>query len=153
MEAKVDNQFGGKSELELKTPIGIKLKLTDVSTWEMGLFVSGKDTTIICNHTISSPAKVSDITAYSPKWRLLNFSLPRFEVSDFIGTKQDSLSSDLRIITKKLHLCNLYSELQPEMKSATFRISTANLNKDENTKIAKFLKAVSCHWIENKFSK
>ena len=65
IEAKVENIFGGQSELTKKTPNFLSLRTTDVSIWEMHLLPCAKDTLILSLHTLVAGSQSTDVQLYT----------------------------------------------------------------------------------------
>lgn len=70
MEAKGTNLFGGTSVIEEKSDCTLRIRLTEVSTWEMRLLDNGQ---IRCTHNISAPDVIqqSQTHLYSQDWILV----------------------------------------------------------------------------------
>lgn len=71
--AIVTNRFGGKSEMTTLTDSLIRIRMTDISTWQMQLKVSPvtADTIIEVTHTVCYPDTAVFVTRYSRDWSII----------------------------------------------------------------------------------
>lgn len=84
LSAKAENIFGGQTEISGKNDRCIRLKTSDVGTWEMGLLPTETDTVIICITSIKADGVMSDVQFYRTDWTPAPVSLPHPKAENFI---------------------------------------------------------------------
>lgn len=103
MEAKGENIFGGASYLTEKDDNYLRIRLTDVSEWELQRLTLDGDTLFVCIHSVSTPATGSTVRCYSKTWERdtsLRLRMPDF--SDFWKPEADSLTAARRTSLREL---------------------------------------------------
>lgn len=79
LEAKAENNMGGKSLMQQKTDEYIEIRLTEVSTLSMRLvrnmLSNTQDSTLICLiHTLNTPATRSQVKFYTTTWQPIEWN-------------------------------------------------------------------------------
>ena len=74
--AKVENNYGGQSEMLRKTDEYIFIRCTDASTWQMRLLTQPHDTLIVCIHSFMAQGTSSQISIYKHDWHAAKHDLP-----------------------------------------------------------------------------
>lgn len=103
MEAKGENIFGGTSYLLEKDDNYLRIRLTDVSEWEVRRLTLDGDTLYICIHSVSTPATCSTVRCYSKSWErdtTLHLRLP--EISAYWKPETDSITEARRATLQDL---------------------------------------------------
>ncbi len=74
--AKVENTYGGQSEMLRKTNEYIFIRCTDASTWQMRLLPLPHDTLIVCIHSFMAQGTSSQLSIYRHDWHAAKHDLP-----------------------------------------------------------------------------
>ncbi len=74
--AKVENTYGGQSEMLRKTDEYIFIRCTDASTWQMRLLTLPHDTLIVCIHSFMAQGTSSQLSVYKRDWHATKHELP-----------------------------------------------------------------------------
>ena len=133
MEAKGENIFGGASYLTEKDDNYLRIRLTDVSEWELQRLTLDGDTLFVCIHSVSTPATGSTVRCYSKTWERdtsLRLRMPDF--SDFWKPEADSLTAEIHWEHDAQH--------QPQL---TFSLSVEGLSIEDRDDARRCLKPVT----------
>lgn len=151
MAARAENIFGGTSQMLEKERDFVRIRLTDVSEWELKILPASPDTIFCVVHTLKGLAGNSKVTFYGNNWRPLEMTMPELGVEDF-WAETDSLSKEKR---KEWH-----ERLSPPAVEAhwsahdnrlEYTLSLAPLNRIEREEVVPFLRSRTYGWVEGRF--
>lgn len=151
IEAKVENIFGGQSELTKKTPNFLSLRTTDVSTWEMHLLPCAKDTLILSLHTLVAGSQSTDVQLYTLHWTPVKDKLPHPQFEQFVRPDSPLYVYDKQYLTTVLTEQPLAVTLSPQTSELTYRISTEGLSTEDKEKAKQYIQPLVYEWKEAHF--
>lgn len=138
MKAVVDNELGGKSQLDTLTSDYLHLTLNETTTVEMKLLESSRlldDTTktIVCMSTTYADRQ-SDVEFYSSKWHKL--SIPLTYDRDSLIVRPDSMSAEsyADLLRMAGDLC-VVAKLSPSTTDIALSPSFLNVSEEDRSKL------------------
>jgi hypothetical protein len=142
MAARVENCYGGKTELTLKTEDYMHLSMTSVSELDI-LFLSGitGDTIVGMISTITSPIEQSIFHAYTLTGEQIALTFPIPASREFVCSNivEESILSKIEILPVRIkYIC--------EDKTFECQLSTKRLSREESAIITKNLKTIRYKW-------
>lgn len=151
MTARAENIFSGTSQMLVKKPDFIRLRLTDVSEWELKILPSPPDTILCIVHTLKGVAGSSKVTFYGNNWRQLEMTIPELKVEDFWATT-DSLPEDKRKEwSERLSPLAVEAHWSEQAPKLTYTLSLAPLNSAEREEVAPHQRSRIYGWVEGRF--
>lgn len=156
MTAKGENIFGGTSLMEVKEKDFVRLKLTEVSHWEM-MRLAGDSTHYVCIHTIEQPIRVSRIRCYDSDWKPCAALLPATDSLTLDNFLTDSISVDtVEDVYRRLgplHVEAVWKETSGAAPQLVFSASVAHLSEEHRKVAEKCLKPVIYLWKDGCFQR
>ncbi len=155
MVAKGENTFGLYSVLQKKTPDYLRVKLTDISQWELMRLRADSSEIYACTHSFLPPVSESRITFYNTSWQPIDsLSLPIVSLEDFWkGT--DSLSTfSQEELRRKLYAPIIYMEWETESDTPPtlqLHVSTDQLDMEARKEAEHCLKPLRLQWNGRRF--
>lgn len=153
---KVDaqNLLGGISRIEEMTPEYIKLQMTESSTVELRMFVTGKqDTLLVAIRTLAAPAFDSQITMYDEGWNpvVLDKYFKSPSTKDFL---QDADNREVADILSRIEFPLVAASFTPE-GCVEMRLTVGDyMDAEQFAELKPRLKEkLSYYWDGKRFSK
>ncbi len=147
IQAKVENVFGGSSVLLAKTDDYLRLRLTEVSHWELKCLPLGGDWIYACVHSLRSGATESRIALYASDWKTVEgagFGCPPLQ--DF-WQPADSISEERRAeLLAKLQPVHVEARWSPDAPELNFSVSVSHLSPEDREDAARCLRQVVRRW-------
>lgn len=148
IQAKAENVFGGSSVLLAKTEDYLRLRLTEVSHWELKCLPLGEDRIYVCVHSLRSGATDSRITLYTSDWKTMEpvtgFDCPPLQ--DF-WQPADSISEERRAeLLAKLQPVHVEACWSPDAPELNFSVSVSHLSSEDREDASRCLKPVVRRW-------
>ena len=142
MKAQVENRYGGKTELTLKTEDYLHFDLTTVSELDV-IFLTGEkgDTLVGILSTLTAPFGYSRFRAYSLHGNRLALTFPSPMPQDFATS--NTLESAL---LKKIEMLPMVISYNHVEKTFECRLSTKRLTREEHERIDKHLTSIRFKW-------
>lgn len=142
MAARVENCYGGKTELTLKTEDYMHLSMTSVSELDI-LFLSGitGDTIVGMISTITSPIEQSIFHAYTLTGEQIALTFPIPASREFVCSSivEESILSKIEMLPVRIkYIC--------EDKTFECQLSTKRLSREESAIITNNLKTIRYKW-------
>lgn len=142
MAARVENCYGGKTELTLKTEDYMHLSMTSVSELDI-LFLSDitGDTIVGMISTITSPIEQSIFHAYTLTGEQIALTFPIPASREFVCSNivEESILSKIDMLPVRIkYIC--------EDKTFECQLSTKRLSREESAIITKNLKTIRYKW-------
>lgn len=154
MTAKGENIFGGTSLMEAKEQNFIRLKLTEVSRWEM-MRLECDSIYYVCIHTIEQPVRMSRIRFYDGGWMPCAAPLPAMDSltrDDFMadGIPADT-AEDLHRRLEPLCIEAVWENTSGTEPQLVFSASVAHLPEECRKVAGEWLRPVTYRWQAGRF--
>ncbi len=142
MKAQVENRYGGKTELTLKTEDYLHFDLTTVSELDVIFLTDVKgDTLVGMLSTLTAPFEYSRFRVYSLHGNRLALTFPSPMPQDFATS--NTLESAL---LKKIEMLPMVISYNHVEKTFECRLSTKRLTREEHERIDKHLTSIHFNW-------
>ena len=158
MKAKVENRFGGESEMTELNKDYIRIQMSPQSTWQMKLLAVNDSTQVICTvSTACAPACDSSIQFYTTDWKELPLSdfitgLPVMD--DFLNTPDSASSYEYSEARLQADMLLMKADLSATDHTLTFTLATPEyMEKETAEKLKPFIRRPIVYiWKEGGFS-
>ena len=158
MKAKVENRFGGESEMTDLNKDYIRIQMTPQSTWQMKLLAVNDSTQVICTvSTACAPACDSSLRFYTTDWKPLAdsqfISLP--VMSDFLSTPDSTTIYDFDEARRSADMLLMKADFSKDNSELTLTLTTPDyMAKETAEKLKPFLRRpIVYHWKNGVFTK
>ncbi len=142
MKAVVENRYGGKTELTLKTEDYMHFAMTSVNSLDIILlnYVKG-DTLVGILSTLTAPFEYSRFRAYTPNGICLALIFPTPTTQDFVTS--NTLGA---VLMNKIEMLPMAISYNHEDCTFECRLSTKRLTREEHERIDKHLTSIHFKW-------
>ena len=142
MKAVVENRYGGKTELTLKTEDYMHFAMTSVNSLDIILLNDVKgDTLVGMLSTLTAPFEYSRFRAYTPNGICLALTFPTPTTQDFVTS--NTLGA---VLMNKIETLPMAISYNHEDSTFECRLSTKRLTREEHELIDKHLTSIRFKW-------
>lgn len=147
--AKVENTYGGQSEMLRKTDGYIFIRCTDASTWQMQLLPLPHDTLIVCIHSYMAQGTSSRLTVYKHDWHVVKHELPSPSRKEMLNPNTPLSYTRSQIL--QITTSNLPIQVMADANAAqlTYSISLDALTETDRQDAEKLYLPISYKWLPN----
>lgn len=151
LEAKVENTFGGQSEITKKSSTYLALKTTDVSTWQLHLLPCAKDTLLLSLHTLVAGSHSTDVRIFTRKWHIVKDKLPAPRFEQFLRPDSRLYAYEKQYLNAVLTEQPYCVTLVPESTDLIYQISTSGLCMEDRNKAEQYLMTLIYEWKDGRY--
>lgn len=142
MKAVVENRYGGKTELTLKTEDYMHFAMTSVNSLDIILLNDVKgDTLVGMLSTLTAPFEYSRFRAYTPNGICLALTFPTPTTQDFVTS--NTLGA---VLMNKIETLPMAISYNHEDSTFECRLSTKRLTREDHERIDKHLISIRFKW-------
>lgn len=158
MKAKVENRFGGESEMTDLNKDYIRIQMTPQSSWQMKLLAVNDSTQVICTvSTACAPACDSSIQFYTTDWKelpLADFITALPVMDDFLNAPDSASSYEYSEARLQADMLLMKADLSATDHTLTFTLATPEyMEKETAEKLKPFIRRPIVYiWKEGGFS-
>lgn len=151
MAARAENIFGGTSQMLAKGHDFVRIRLTDVSEWELKVLPSSPDTILCVVHTLKGVAGDSEVAFYGSNWSKLEMTMPELKMEEF-WTATDSLPGEkLQEWHERLSPLAVEAHWAEHENKLEYTLSLAPLNRIEREEVTPYLRSRAYGWVDGRF--
>lgn len=157
MKAKVENRFGGESEMTDLNKDYIRIQMSPQSTWQMKLLAINDSTQVVCTvSTACAPVCDSSIQFYTTDWKELSasdFITETPVMDDFFETPDSALIYEYNNARLQADMLLMKADLSAVGNTLTFTLTTPEYMEEEKSdKLNPFIRrSIVYTWKEEKF--
>lgn len=144
--ARVENVFGGQSEMELKTANYLQLKNTDVSSWQIKKVPIERDSLLLCAYHINALGTSTVLRWFTCEWYPIKRELPAPKFEQFLTEKNAVSYLRSQALLPLLRQLPVVAKLEAATANITFMLDISSLSVDDRTDASLLLHGITYEW-------